>query len=724
MANNWDYEQANPPLDDTKVDRLLEAPSGVIDELSPLTIDIPDHQIIQNLNQRIDDSIAYWDRPQGHNLRTSRSDNARLYLGKQLDVRSLYRFQIPYIENQIYVAEQSITAYLTAERPQPEVAPAQDTPMSKKFASDFEKILMSHSQKVNLQQILETAVKHALNDRIGLIDFEFDPNHGKNGEIIPRAVNPAHVVIDKNAALGQNPAFICIALKMSANQILERWPEKKNDLFRALKIVRGTVKQMEQIVDIRKVWLTRYNDQYMPEETLVYYFGDIVLEKSRNPNWLHSSRRRNFLDAPRKPYIALNFDNSGDHWIDDTSAIEQASHLQMILNKRGRQFMEVVDKANGVIVIDTNSGISKDDAQNMTGDPNQKLVISTPPGKRGQDMVFQIPPPQVPNILMQDKVDIRTQIHSVMGSPNDTIDTGGDGDEALGQTLIKNKQRSGRLDLYIRAIDRFMNDYFNMLTQMMVVWYDEKHYFVYNGGDGEFDYLTVSRELIEEGIAVNVKSGTTLPFDKQRQEAIALKFLDKEAISLLDAYKLTHMANPQQLYDNWAKQKADPQALARDALAEVDESNAYVAYIEIMNGHTPKDPQHVNKEYVLTLRKLMIDHFDDFAKAPKKYQKAFLDYVNKAVTQLELKTALDMMSQQGVQNLSPSVPINPQLAMQPPMPAQQGQPAMGGMGQPPQGPPMGGAPMQPQSPFSGTPLQNPATATSPNMGNPSAIPMV
>lgn len=703
MANNWDYEQTAPPLNDTKVDRLAEIPPSQIDELPSLEIDIPDYQIIRNLENRIQDSVGYWDAPDGYNLRQARGDNMRLYLGKQLDVRSLYRFQIPYIENQIYVAEQSILAYLTAQNPTPEVSPAQDTPQSRIFASDLEKVCMAHSQKIGLQQQLANCVRNALNKRIGIMYFEFVPNAGKNGEIIPRSLNPEEVIIDKNARQGDNPAFISRQLKMSVNEACNRWPDKKDEIFKELGIVRGTYKQMESILNIREVWLTYYDKDYEPQEACVYYFGKVVLEKDKNPNWLYASRGKNFLDAPKKPFLALNFDNDGQHWIDETSAVEQAGNIQNILNKRGRQLMEVADKANGILVIDTRSGIDKAGSQDLTGDPNQHIVIAGQPGVNNQELVFRLPPPEIPQFLFNDKIDNRTTIHAIMGTPSQFtgVSDGDDQETTLGEAQMKKDQAAGRQDLYVRSIDRFMDDYFEFLVQMMVVWYTEKHFFVYNGGDGEFDYLTINRDLIEDGIAICVKGGTTLPFDKARQEAVALKLVETDMmISPLDAYKLLHMQNPQQLYDNWAKFKTDPMALARDALDEMDEAKAYVAYVEIMGGKDADEPDDCTKEFVLSLRKLMLR--DEFLKAPKKYQQKFIAYVKKAVESLELRTSLDLMSKEGIQLLDPANPVSP---LPPPQPEQPGMPGMppGAPG----APPMGGAPMGPPGmmPPGGTPGQ-------------------
>lgn len=739
MSTVWDREQVAKPLNDIRVDNY-QGQSDVIDTLPTLSLKLDDLQLIKNLNQRIQDSKDYWDTPDGFNLAKVRGDNERVYLGKQTDVRSLYRFQMPYIENQVYIAEQSIIAYLTAREPQSEVSPANDTPQSRQFALDLEKIHMAHSQKIKFGRIMETVVRNAMNKRIGLIKFEFDPDYGKNGEILAHAVNPEHVVIDKNVRQGENPAFIDMTLKMSVNEMCHRWPEKKEAIYNAAGIKRGTYKQLEEIVAVHETYLTYYDKKYEPQEALVYYFADVVLEKTKNPHYVYSDRNRNFFDVPMKPYIALNFDNDGTHWIDNTSAIEQAQPLQSVLNKRGRQLMEVADKANGILVVSSDSGLSKDDLQNLTGDPNQRLLIKTA-GKATQDMVFQVPPPVVPAFLYQDKVDLRTQLANLMGAPVDFsgVDSSENEKNTLGETILKKNQAAGRQDLYVRAIDRFASDYYNFLTQMMCVWYNEDHFFVYNGGDGQFDYLTANRYLFEDGIAVSVKAGSTPPLDKQREEAIALNLSKDGLLAPLDIYKMLHLQTPQKLYDNWAKFKADPMALARDAMDDVDETKAYMAYTLIMNGEEPDEPKDCKKEYILTLRKLMLS--DDFLNAERSLQNKFIKFVMKAVDSLEKRTSLDMMAQQGLQNLEPNVPIAPLPPVTPPtMPGMPipGMPPAGMPGaQGPQGPmpqgPQGGPPLPPSGmnlnmlaqTLSGSPapnLNNPANPTPIQPQNPTQLP--
>src|SRR5579872_3331280 len=166
MSAGWDYTELSPPLSDTRVDNI-NYQQGVIDELPLLSIDIPDEILIKNVDIRIRDSQSYWDQPDGFNLNEVRQENKRLHIGKQVDVTKLYRFQVPYVENQIFVAVESLISYLTAQQPQPEVYPAQDSVQSRKIAIDLEKALASHSQKFELSRKLEQCVYNLMLKRLG-----------------------------------------------------------------------------------------------------------------------------------------------------------------------------------------------------------------------------------------------------------------------------------------------------------------------------------------------------------------------------------------------------------------------------------------------------------------------------------------------------------------------------------------------------------------------------
>lgn len=714
-----DFDEFIKPYNDSRVDNI-EQQMGVIDTLPALNMDIDDYRLTTSLNNRIQDSLGYWNDPKGYNLRVSRNHMVMFHLGKQVDESRLYRYQVPYIENEMFVAYETIVAYLTAQTPQPEVYPGQDNDGSRKLAMDLEKALICHSEKFNLAGVFESAVRNLLNKRLGLIYLYFDPNHGENGEIIPVSIDPEHVIIDKNARLGENPEFICFIRKMSVEKLISKYPEKEKEIMQACGFKYKTVKQMSTEIAYREVWLTYYDKKGQAKEGCVSYFNNIVLGKYLNPHWIYADNAKNFLDVPMKPFIPINYVNDGSHWIDQTSPMEQASILQDILNKRGRQIMENADTANGIFVFDSRA-MTKDDAENLTGDPNQKILVnaSTNNMKVG-DVAMNIQPHQLPSYVMQDKLDLRNTIFNITGTPSQF--RGGDDDQTktLGQALMIKNQASGRQDLIVRKIDQAATQYFRLLTQMMKVHYTEKHYFAYNGGDGEFDRVVMSRDLMDEKIGLNVKSGSMLPFDKQRQQAIALQLAQLGVIDPYNLYKDLGLPNAQKRYDAFMKWKTSPQDLARDAENDTQDMEAYVDYIELMDGKTVPPREDVTAEHILTHRKQMIS--DRFMKAKQKVQVNFLMHLQAELQSLERRTALDSLAAQGAQALDL---LNPQPMAPPaggiPQNAPPVAPQMGGAPSPAAaGAMMGGAPTVASVMSPG--MANPNNPRMPNMGNPSALP--
>lgn len=716
------YDRTAPVLDNTQVDNIAQT-TGAIDQLSSLSLDIADSDIIKNLNQRIEDSQAYWNDTKGFDLKNARAKNERFHLGK-VSEDGLYRHQKQYRENQVFVAEESIVAYVTAQIAGPLVIPASSENRDKLFAGDLEKAIKCDNEETDLERDVELAVRNILNKRLAAWKLNYDKTTKR---IHRESVDPEHLIVDKNAALGANPAFICHVLKRSPEELITQFPDKEKDILAKLGIERRTPKQMTREVAIREVWVTHYDKQNEPQEGVVWYFDDLVLDRLRNPNWLYASEDKNLLEYPEKPFIFGNLINYGNHVIDSTTPLEQAISMQEYLMRRGRQIGENADKANGLLVISTESGLSKDDGQNLTGDPNQKLFVDTSSGKNVEQLVHQIQAQQLPQYVMDDKLDARTQIGNIMAAPTDfTGSQADDGDPTLGEVMIKKNQAAGRQDLMVRAVTRMLRHYYKYWVQMCIVWYDESRSYTYDSGDGEFDYITLKRDLIPHGI--RVKAAKPANPDTSRQEAIAIKLLEQKAISLLDAYKILKLDNPQQLYDNWAKQNADPNSLAREALDTIDEADAYVAFTDIMAGKPVEVKENPSKEYILSLRKLMIN--DQFLKAPKGRQNAFIKYVNKCLDSLEMRMALDEASDVSPEGERPGSPLPQQAATQimsgAPMQPGMGPASMLGAPMQPGMPPMG-APMSPtptpNSVFAGTPVPAPGQAPMPQPTNPAGLPM-
>ncbi len=690
---------------------------------------MPDQKLIDNINERINDSKTYYDDSNGFNLTQKRSLNLRMYLGVQVDASAYYEQEEPYIENQLRRMVDSIVSYATARTPTCTVTPGSDSAEAKKFASNLEKAINAHSIEWDLRGLVEIGVRSWLMNQAAYIGLEFDPDYGENGEIIPSIKSCDELVVDKYARYGENPGFLADFELHSVEDLVARYPEKKDKIFESMGIQRVGKKNLTREVVIRKVHFTYYDKDLKPQEAVAVYYDDVLLAKYKDINWLHN--RPNFLKAPRKPIIPLNVVNDGKHWVDFSSFIDDAITMQKLLNVRGRQISLNADRSNGTVVVDAKkSGLTREDVENWTRGANQALYLKkAKDNARIPDMVTVIPGQDLKEFVTADKQDMRNQMGVLMHVPVDQSgsDLSGD-DPTLGETLIKKNDAQGTIDMLIRAVDRWMYHYFNFLAQMMFVWYTKDHSFPLLENDGSFERIVIKRYYFEDGMQVSARASSTIAFDKNREQAMALHFADKQQIAMVDAYRIVGFENPQRLYDNWVKQQHSPFELAKDINDAYDSTEAYAEFLDFINGKEPPKRINVDKDYILTLRKLMInDKFLD-PKLDSKYRNAFIKRYNEYLDSFLLRESLDQLGQEDMakipqpgQPVPPPLPpqqfqqmMNPQPPMMPPGMGQPGmppgQPPMGVPGQPMPAPPAGGVP----GVFNGTPLTNPAQPQTPN----------
>lgn len=728
------------PFSDTRVDNILEE-EGVIDQFGILDLAISDDKLIDNLNERIEDSRNYYNDPNGFDLEQKRSDNLRMYLGVQADAADYYDQENPYVENQIRRVVDSIVAYATARSPQSVVTPADDTPQSKKFASNLEKAHNSHSLEFDLRGIIEVMVRSWLLSQEGYIMLEFDPDYGDNGEIVPRFVPPDECVVDKNARYGQMPPFFTLFEKKTIEELLYAYPEKATKILGSIGAKRVGPRNITREVVIKRTWFKYYDVKTGKSDLgVAIHYDRVMLCKYKDPNWIYGGEH-NFLKNHMMPVIPLNVLSDGKHWIDFSSPIEDGVKLQRLINTRGKQINLNASRSNGTIVVDgKKSGLTKEDVENWTQGPNEKIYLKkSKDGVDPRNMIWRIEAQDMKPFVVQAQQDLRNQLGEIMGVPVDQTgsDISGD-DTTLGQSLLKKSNDNARQDMIVRAVDRMLYNYFNLLTQLQFRWYDDEHFFPYLDSDGTFENIVIKRYYFDEGMRVNVKGLSTIAWDKNREQAMATHLIDHNGMSHLDYFRIAGFENPQKMYDNWVKETKDPYELVRDANNAYDDADAYAEFLDIMGGQEAKIKQEATKEYILTLRKLMFT--DRYLQAKAKPQQKFMERVQRYLDMYELRTSLDQLSQMDIEKIAPNQQVPPPMSeqqfaqMQHPqmgqMPPGSGQPQPGG-GQPPQLPPGAMPPGMGQPPppqpgaggiFNGTGMMGPAAAQ-PQTGI-SAIPSI
>ena len=667
--------------------------TGVESELPVLEIKTPDNELISNFKRWIDESEAFWNDPKGFNLANKRKKNKNYYLGKQLDTDQLYSYQVPFIDNELFVATETITAYTTSGTPTAEVCPQDDTIQSRVMAEDLEWALNTHSEKFDLAAKIEAVERNMYLKYVGVIKLRYDSNAD---DIVPEVVDPCDIVFDKSCKQGGNPLFICEKCSATVQQLINMFPDKKAKIMSAMNRERSSNKLMGTVITYNEVWFTQIKDG---EETecVAWYYNDVLLDKKKNPNFLYDedgTQITNFLTKPMKPYVIFNYMNDGTHIIDGTSPFEQAIPLQDILNKRGRQIVENADTANSMLVLKAGA-IPVEEAENITRDPNQILVLTGQKDRPISDAFNAIEPHLLPNYVINDKNDVRNVIHSIMGTP---AQFRGEDSKAgtLGEAQMLRSQASGRQDAIIRSIERGIDAYYKLLVQMMKVWYDSPKKFACRDNDGKFTFVELTRERIPDVAYVTVEHGTTVKPDKKRQEDIAMSLAKLGLIDPYNLFKSLGLKNADKMYDSLIKFKTDPNMLSDEIKTDEQDRMAYIDFACIMNGEDVKGHDDVDANHILAHRAQITT--DKFLYADQKKQQAMIQHIQEEVNLLSQRTKLQEASMQGLL-VDPNMPITPEVPE--PQPQQQGMnPSMPPM-------PMGGeqlmqqqqpAPMQGQMP--------------------------
>jgi hypothetical protein len=672
------------PLSDPAVDDYSHQ-DGVIDTFPTLDLDLPDQHIIQTLHGRIESSISYWNELNGFNLHDQRIKNLKAFKGDPVRENQLYYQENQWMDNEIFVGVDSIVAYTTAEPSRSEVYPANDSVEAKAYAVDLEKYHQAHAKKFHLAKKTEISVLNLLTQHLGAIKLCWNPNYGQNGEIIPSTVNPSHLILDKNFKLGENPEFIAEVMKDSLEGLISKFPDKEQEIMQMFGIKRKGAQNISREIAYREVQFTYYDKKNKPQEAIAWYVGKLVLDKKRNPNWLYGNEGTNFLDNPMKSYIFFNLVNDGEHGVDLTGPVAQATSMQETLNHEGQQISQNLQTANGSRVI-RSGAMTTDQMENWDQQPNQTVAAEVKPGEKLQDVVMQLPPQTVSGELINDLNNSRNTIHGILGTPSDFRGADdGTAPTASQSNQIKN-QASGRQDKIIRAIDAAMEDYYNLLTQMMVVYYTEKHCRTINGGDGNFDHIEMHREKILNGTTVTVQAGTTLQFDKARQEAVAQNAAELGFLAPYDYYRLMHMDQPQKLYDNLMKFKTDPRQLAVDLLDDDQNKDAIIDFVQLIEGKEVEQREDADMSYIEQMRKLLLDEITKPKKSNKylqlssKQRNNIIKFINLTLDSVEVRKELEDLTKQEEEtptivpmpaDIQATIPQQPMMAQPQGMPMQQ-----------------------------------------------------
>lgn len=588
----------------------------IVDQGQPLALNLSDEQVASIIGNRVSEAEQWWNSEL--KLDEARKKSERYYLNESYSEDDLYEFQVPYKNNRILTAVETLVPMITAQPAEPVVTEAQDTDESRQLAYDLGDVLLAQYEDMYLKAKLSMVARHLMvGKRVAVLKYRFDPSIGRlnadgsrRGKTVVEVVRPEKIVFERESADPDNISLIAEYLTATVEGLVFSFPAKKEEIYKHFGITRGVKSQLQKIVGYMEVWFSYYEEDGTKKEAVAWKLGNVVLDKIKNPNWNYDEYEvdettgklvnLNFLDKPSKPYILFNHLNLGKWIIDDTSLTEQALPLQDVLNKRGRQIVENADQAASGLVINSNM-MSQDDAAKLIGDPTEKIMV----GGDVRQAAARLPVNQLQGFVIQDKYDARGEIDNIFGS-NAPIRGESSGIETLGQEILSQRANLGRLQSITDSIEDGMDKLYKAMVQMMKVYWDEPEIVRFQSSEGKTRFIDWSRDKVEDGIQVRVKAGSTLPKDK-----FALRNETIQTMAILDPLSIAEgldKPHPKEFAKRIVYYRFFMDKYLTEILGGGEEGVDPTALADIqalLAGQVPEPPESPSKEYLATLEKFI-----------------------------------------------------------------------------------------------------------------------
>lgn len=621
-----------------------------------LDLDLSDSDLDKMLITSLEQDRAYWNK-KPFQLEQTDLENTSYFLGDQLDDSEYLKNDSKYKDNRLFTSVRAILSYATAQMAKPEVTPSRGDEVYLTGARNIQMALYQHAMDNKVDQKLRSAVLNLITRKRGYLKLRFDPDAGVDGDIVTELVNPEDIIIDRNAGYLSNPGKIYHRIGCTIDQLISRFPNKKEEILTAYGIQRGVYTQMSRYIYYYECWFTYKEQDNPPMEGVAWFIPEkhLVLDKMKNPNWVYfeskkKERQANVVSCPPKPFIQFNYINTGRSFIDETCLLEQAIPMQKMLNKRGRQIWENADYVNGRWVANKNA-FSQEDAHKLInkGAKTVALVDSDDVSKSLANIASAALPSYVENTLY----DARNEIDQIMGTPAIFKGSQPDRKDTLGRDMLVNQQAGALQDDLVRAISSSAGDYYKMLLQMMRVYFTEDHWFQVKGSDGKYEFIFLNGDKLDTDVKVNVEADSTLPLDKAGLRSIAMQLWTAgNAIDIRSLYEMLGLPEPDVLAERYLESNTDPIAyldtIKRDNVNTDAESDIQL----LIANKQPEERDNYDQAY--------FDYFNKYV-ASNRYNK-LVDKDPKAA--LRIQSFLAAIQHIMIQSLQ----LQESIAPQPPIP--------------------------------------------------------
>jgi len=613
----------NLPTYPTPDEERIEQPTV---EVLP-SVDIDDNDLVAVINRKEAEAQQYTKNVLKLPERVKTNNN--FWIGKQFDEGAFENWQVPYKDNLIWQDTETRIALAASRMPDIILTPADVNDVKKKEATKtLQRGLDIRFKTDTIKRLIKNGLRHNHLDFIGILKCVWNKEKDDYEYV---TVRPDRMILDHTATIPEdgftadNMDFISEVIEEPLAVIAAKFPGKKDELYAAVGITRGTSRQLMRKYKYKEIWMSWWDAQGKKQEIVCHKYQNLILDKGKDPYWDYTGYEKttdridettgfnktetlfhNHLPFPRKPYILFSHTNLGKDPYEDTTPVEQAIPLQKFANKVGRQIAEISARAVPKIGF-SGKFITKEEARRVTNDPDENIWLKDADDIRQAISVIPASPPSM--VLSQELTSTRSQIDSKFSTHSTTRGERIAQESGISKQITREGDLSISDDIVSICVERVVYEMANWAVQMIKLNYDKAHYVRDVGPDGEAVQLELSRDKIDDGIAVNVKASSV---DKSERRAIALQLASRKGIDPFSLAEDLDLSNPKERtkrlilfstndFPAYFKELGIDMPVQGGAGGS-DVEQAQVDIQRLMGGEDVQPPEQLSTDYVNTIR--------------------------------------------------------------------------------------------------------------------------
>lgn len=557
------------------MDDIKPQEAGAFPAPPELSLEVDDKKLVEYIDTYVKRAKKEIDK---HNIKKRREINRRYYFGQQVDPfehtyrgvdgeRAIKSYEKPYVDNVIKEGIDTSRPILLSRLPDLVVSPGtEDNDRSEEVARVLSDAVSRSLSKMDIREVITMANRHHATDFIGVIKAMWDPNKGRNGDFKFVAIPPENIVFDFTATKADQEEMSVIVqyVKRSIKEWIIQFPNKEDEIKKyARDQGRLADKESEEAlaVDLRleEVWFDYWNkdEEWEKLSGVLWKAGKTILDKRQDPNWDWEGQEemylqgqpipdellpqlammgnqlpglerrksfRNFFLENRKPFIFLSFEQYGRMALDETNRVEENVLLQQNYDIRGMQVTKMIDDAQGKHVFSSLSGLKKETVEQMDlSNPDEDLFID---GDLREVHAY-ISKEQPSDAMFGDLARTRERVLSKMsvhGATRGEIQT----------STATTNQIAREADFTVKdeeaefLVTKPVVEMAEWILHFMKLRYTEEHFQALVGDRGDELHFTLTNDLIEDGMEVQITASTTdkLRSERQAKEEASLGLID------------------------------------------------------------------------------------------------------------------------------------------------------------------------------------------------------